>query len=295
MCRCWHAPNLWRAHSCYLSSGEWSVLPHFSDSIQRQLILSSVSVYDPVHCLHVVFKSLSHHCECDCADKCVSLTFRTTRVETPQKRKKRTRYEVIFVHYKLPYHLVMWCYCRVSKQPGRIFGPTRREQLLRVCRKKRSQYYEACTSGSPPAKFFLDEPGISLIQSLVNWLGPGGIPNELCANVGLEHPDPMSGNIKLILACTYSMGRHYNQVKNRNVITTPLVFDTGASSSLIPYKLHLLVYHPVDILVKAVGSIGQVVGMGTTLHCFRIQCGQTVYLPSIAYHMPPADICLESP
>ena len=79
-------------------------------------------------------------------------------------------------------------------------------------------------------------------------------------------------------------------------MTTPVVFDTGASGGLSPYKSDFIDYEPVKIEVKGVAGMGQVIGRGTTLQKFTTRCGAKVCIPSPnSYHMPGADIRLESP
>ena len=81
-----------------------------------------------------------------------------------------------------------------------------------------------------------------------------------------------------------------------NVLTTPVVFDTGASRRLYLYKLDFIAYEKVKIEVKGVAGMGQLVGRGATLRKFTTRCGAKVCIPSpTSYHMRGADIRLESP
>ncbi|KAL3768918.1 hypothetical protein ACHAWU_010259 [Discostella pseudostelligera] len=65
---------------------------------------------------------------------------------------------------------------------------------------------------------------------------------------------------------------------------------------LSPYKSDFIDYEPVKIEVKGVAGMGQVIGRGTTLRKFTTRCGAKVCIPSPnSYHMPGADIRLESP
>jgi len=74
------------------------------------------------------------------------------------------------------------------------------------------------------------------------------------------------------------------------------VWDTGASSGLSPFRSDFLSdYEEVNLPVRAVGSIGQVVGRGTVLRRFTTRTGKKVYLGARAYHMPASDVRLESP
>ena len=41
--------------------------------------------------------------------------------------------------------------------------------------------------------------------------------------------------------------------------------------------------------------VGDVKGAGTILRRYKTRCGSVVYIPTLGYHMPKADIRLESP
>jgi hypothetical protein len=57
-------------------------------------------------------------------------------------------------------------------------------------------------------------------------------------------------------------------------MTTPLVFDTGDSIDLSPFRADLLDdYEGSDLAIQAVGSVGKVVGRGTVLGRFTTRCG----------------------
>ena len=74
-----------------------------------------------------------------------------------------------------------------------------------------------------------------------------------------------------------------------------LVWDTGASYGLTPYRQDFIDYVEVTIPVKDVTKVNQVVGMGTAIFKFKDSDGKTIFLPCIAYHLPSADIRLFSP
>ena len=93
----------------------------------------------------------------------------------------------------------------------------------------------------------------------------------------------------------YSVGQLYQSVPTGNVYTTPLVFDTGASTGLTPFRSNFIDYRPSDVSIKAVASTGKVTGIGTVLRKFKSRCCDNVFVPSVNFHMPAADIRLESP
>ena len=76
---------------------------------------------------------------------------------------------------------------------------------------------------------------------------------------------------------------------------TPLVWDTGASLGLTPYRADFFDYVEVSIPVRDVTKTNYVVGIGTVVYRFQNDRGDDVFLPCIAYHLPTADIRLFSP
>ena len=77
--------------------------------------------------------------------------------------------------------------------------------------------------------------------------------------------------------------------------STPLVWDTGASLGLTPYRADFVDYVEDNIPVRDVTKMNYVVGIGTLDYKFQNDKGEDVFLPCIAYHLPTADICLFSP
>ena len=76
--------------------------------------------------------------------------------------------------------------------------------------------------------------------------------------------------------------------------STPCIFDTGASSGLIPFRADFLDYSPVELEVKGVSGNGRVTvtGRGPVLRRFITRDGEVIFVPSMTYHMPGAEICL---
>ena len=73
----------------------------------------------------------------------------------------------------------------------------------------------------------------------------------------------------------------------------PLVWDTGASFGLTPFRGNFIGYIECQIPVKDIAHTNMVVGMGTTLHKFQVN-GKPIWLPCLSYHLPSAEICLFS-
>ena len=82
-----------------------------------------------------------------------------------------------------------------------------------------------------------------------------------------------------------------NQVGNQ----PPLVYDTGASYGLTPFRSDFIDYQPCDIPVKDISKVNRVRGIGTVLYKFTATNGDLIYLPGLAYHLETADIRLFSP
>ena len=64
-----------------------------------------------------------------------------------------------------------------------------------------------------------------------------------------------------------------------------LVWDTGSSYGLTPFRSNLINYVEWNILVKDVTKINRVIGIWTTLHKLIESNGQDILLPCIYYHL----------
>jgi hypothetical protein len=77
--------------------------------------------------------------------------------------------------------------------------------------------------------------------------------------------------------------------------TLMLIWDTGTSYGLTPFRSNFVDYVKCDIAVKDVTKVNKVIGIGTTLHKFTDTNGLPVYLLCVSYHLPETDIRLFSP
>jgi hypothetical protein len=73
-----------------------------------------------------------------------------------------------------------------------------------------------------------------------------------------------------------------------------LVWDTGASFRLTPFRADFVDYVECQISVKDISKTNMVIGIGTTLHKFMVN-GEPIWLPCLSYHLPSAQIRLFSP
>jgi hypothetical protein len=74
-----------------------------------------------------------------------------------------------------------------------------------------------------------------------------------------------------------------------------LIWDTGASYGLTPFRSDFVDYVACTIPVRDVTKVNTVIGIGTTLHKFTNTKGLPVYLPCVSYHLPKTDVRLFSP
>ncbi len=74
-----------------------------------------------------------------------------------------------------------------------------------------------------------------------------------------------------------------------------LIWDTGASYGLTPFRSDFIDYVECDMPVWDVTKVNKVIGIGTTLHKFTNTDGKPVFLLCVSYHLPQTDVCLISP
>ena len=69
----------------------------------------------------------------------------------------------------------------------------------------------------------------------------------------------------------------------------PLVWDTGASFGLTPFRGDFLDYVEYKITVHDIVRTNTVIGIGTMLHKFKLD-GHNIFLPCLSYHLPWAKV-----
>ncbi len=74
-----------------------------------------------------------------------------------------------------------------------------------------------------------------------------------------------------------------------------LIWDTGASYGLTPFRSDFIDHVKCEIPVRDVTKVNTVVGIGMTLHEFTDIKGDPVYLPCVSYHLSETDVCLFFP
>ena len=89
--------------------------------------------------------------------------------------------------------------------------------------------------------------------------------------------------------------RSCNAFGTKNPKSLILIWDTGASFWLNPFRSDFIDYVEANIAVKDVTKINNVIGIGTTLHKLKNDKGKYVFLPWMLYHLPQTDVRLFYP
>ena len=101
---------------------------------------------------------------------------------------------------------------------------------------------------------------------------------------------------RLRLAVCRLLNNSHQHVKPRPTSTTcPLIYDTGASFGLTPFRSDFIDYVECQIQVRDISKSNTVVGIGTTLHRFTSSTGEPFWLPCLSYHLPSSEVRLFSP
>ena len=77
--------------------------------------------------------------------------------------------------------------------------------------------------------------------------------------------------------------------------TNVLIWDTGASFGLTPFKSDFISYVKCNTPVKDFTYDNTVIGIGTTIHKFVDENGKYLSLPCISYNLSTMDVRLLSP
>ena len=81
----------------------------------------------------------------------------------------------------------------------------------------------------------------------------------------------------------------------RYLRTTMLVWDTGDSYGLTPFRSYFIDYVKCGIPVKDVIKVNRVIGIVTTLHNFVESNGQDIILSCVSYHLAQTDVLIFFP
>ncbi|KAL7465924.1 hypothetical protein ACHAXS_006229 [Conticribra weissflogii] len=75
----------------------------------------------------------------------------------------------------------------------------------------------------------------------------------------------------------------------------PVIWDTGASYGLTPFRGDFIDYEECNVSVQDISKTNTVIGIGTVMWRFKATNGDELYIPFLCYHLPTADIRLLSP
>ena len=247
--------------------------------------------------------------------------------EVHKKRLKRYRYRrnrklhstkfKKFRRRSLPYHIVMRCRRRGGNKPNILSGHIPfslfKRHLSTILRNKlqhEKRFQRNCNK-------YVESVFKSVNQERqVRYLDPtkdlGGVPRDLYVPF-LDLHNPL-----LVNTPTHLIKPKYSNLKHNMTIASyfrvnefstnapqeptcgycemPLIWDTGASIGLTPFKADFIDYQPLDgVSVKDIARQNKVLGVGTTLWKFVTRSGREVFLPLVCYHVEHATIRLMSP
>ena len=240
------------------------------------------------------------------------------RIRSKRVRKPRSRFW--WRRRQLHYHLVIRCRRRSGNSPDVLVDGSSRRSLLRISRIKRLakskrkklryktncslRYYNELLTQQRPSVLLLDTVSREILDQFVSSVDYFGLDQQT-TSFALESVTTTAEDlIKSIVPRVYFVGDslYWHQdygIYNTTRVDTPMVWDTGASIGLTPYRDDFLTYQPVNTTVTTVGGPGKIVGVGICL--FKVVANidggepEFEYIPAVCYHMPSADIRLFSP
>ncbi len=185
--------------------------------------------------------------------------------------------------------LVIRCRCRPSKKPPPMVSTvtTMSEPVRWKWKKKPKVGLKSVMSSLQPGTL------ASFCEGHHDFLRLPKLMGTLCNH------DYHVKQIKLLLdqftllRGTYEM--HKSVSSHLDPKTLILIWDTGGSAGLTPFRSNFIDYVECDIDVRDVTKVNKVIGIGTTLHKFVGGTGNDVYLPCVSYHLPSTDVRLFSP
>jgi hypothetical protein len=136
-------------------------------------------------------------------------------------------------------------------------------------------------------------------STLVSFLGHDRdylqLPRLLSQFQSVDHEKNISSRIARIAALRGTFENRPAVGADLDPRSIILIWDTGASFGLTPFRSDFINYVECEIPVRDVTKVNKVIGIGTTLHKFTDTDGNPVYLPCISYHLPEMDVRLFSP
>ena len=250
---------------------------------------------------------------------CVVVGFTSTGTKAKVKKKRRTgtrsRKYVRFRRRALHYNLVKRCRSRVGNRPCRLdatsFPSPRtsahrrwRRRNLRArqrMKKRRTVLHEFFLSNNSDGRFKLPRPFSSLdIDAFLDTQSPLDVMISINGMKVQDH----AANVKKLMsrvACLQGpirlaqMDSSQDGNDSDNFYSTPLIYDTGASFGLTPYRSDFIDFEEASIPVKDISKTNTVLGIGTVMYKLKATNGDELLVPGLSYYLPECDVRLMSP
>ena len=236
-----------------------------------------------------------------------------SRRNRKKRKRKRNKREQRFHRSRLPYYLVRRCKNRLNQRVHCLDGSTilpsrlrkhqrwkkrqKKDHLRRWKRKLEAFIIPHANAGRFRLEQPISEENLSLFCSNTNFLAP----MKLMKGFETEDDSPMAQHaVNLMNQHRAQLLLQQNAAKqivscSSHFKECPLVWDTGASYGLTPFRGDFIDYEECNIPVQDISKTNYVIGMGTVMWKFKATNTDTIYLPCLCYHLPTADIRLLSP
>ena len=232
---------------------------------------------------------------------------RRRKQRTRSRPRSSTQRSKRFRRRRLPYHCVLRCRSRDLHSIHRLSHQHKRwrrrnakaRQRYKSSRAKSAR--DAAISNAATAKVKSKQANITMHDE--------AILNSFCTNRGdtflalprllnkmniADNEQATEMLVKRLNLCSVALGSSKDGPSTVTFWNCPLVWDTGASFGLTPFRGDFIDYVECQIPVNDIKSTNMVIGMGTTLHKFSIK-GEPIWLPCLSYHLPNAEVRLFSP
>ena len=210
-----------------------------------------------------------------------------------------------FRRRRLAYHLVMRCRRRRGIRPPRLRVSARQSPTLTSivdggggASTSTKQIHHKCTTPAPSSRVpyqpsgTINEGLLTAFCEKTNFLSVVRLMKTFDSS---NHAEAAKSTISRMNLLANSMHK-LNKCSNTNgYMDVPLIYDTGASHGLTPFRADFIDYHECDIPVKDISKVNRVRGIGTVMYKMIATNGDVLFVPGIAYHLPTADIRLFSP
>ena len=225
----------------------------------------------------------------------------------PRVRFKKTRRFRCFHRRKLPHHIVMRCRRRHGQRPRRLDGSYFWSTLVNhkqhharlkdrsIGRRQRKQFRNDFIIGAPVLFKLNGNINDTSLDNFCKSCDFLKVPRLIKATASNDRSSDAQCAVNRLQVCQQVLESTLQSGARPTPYSTHLVWDTGASCGLTPFRSDFIDYMECKIPVKDVTKTNYVIGIGTTLHRFIDTNRKTVYLPCLSYHLPSTDIRLFSP